>query len=367
MFRIARIAAGILVGALVLSLPFLRSTAALNTGPVSVIVQLKGDPGAVYRAKTQKSGGTVSDQQLQAYRDQLKASQDQFLGSLKSRGVNFTVDSIDIKGFDGVSAGTFQYRYTMVLNGIGMTLPKASLSVLKSMPELKNVSPNTQYHVALSKSVDYIDAPRLYGSNPNDMTQFASYPDGNEGQGVYVAVLDTGIDWTHPMFGGDPTAPRLGVAPVSASVPTNQKVAYYLPLQGTIDDFGHGTHCAADIGGYLAMAPGDDGLPGTTDDVRIHGVAPQAKIMGYKVCTGTGSCLVAATNLALEDAVSPFTLTMQPKPIANVINLSLGGAGTPDDSASVAASNAALAGAVVVAAAGNDGPGEATVGSPAAG
>jgi subtilisin family serine protease len=361
-----RIAAGILVGALALSIPFIRSHA-VNTGMVSVIVQLKGDPGAVYRAKAQKSGGTVSDQQLQAYRDQLKASQDQFLGSLKSRGVNFTVDSIDIKGFDGASAGTFQYRYTMVLNGIGMTLPKASLSILKSMPEVKNVSANTQYHVALSKSVDYIDAPRLYGSNPNDMTQFASYPDGNEGQGVYVAVLDTGIDWTHPMFGGDPTAPRLGVAPASASVPTNQKVAYYLPLAGTIDDFGHGTHCSADIAGYLANAPGADGLPGTADDIPIHGVAPQAKLMGYKVCAGVGVCLGEPITLALEDAVSPVTLDLQAKPIANVINMSLGGAGTPDDATSTAADNAALTGTVVVAAAGNSGPGEATVGSPAAG
>jgi subtilisin family serine protease len=367
MFRIARIAAGILVGALVLSLPFLRSTATLNTGQVSVIVQLKGDPGAVYRAKTQKSGGTVSDQQLQSYRDQLRASQDQFLQALKAKGVNFSIDSVDVKGFDGATAATVQYRYTMVLNGITLTLPKASLSILKSMPQVKSVEPNRMFHTALTKSVDYIDAPRLYGSNPNNMTQFAAFPDGNEGQGVYVAVIDSGIDWTHAMFGGDPTPPRLGVAPASASVNTNQKIAYYLPLQGTIDDFGHGTHCAADIGGYLAMAPGDDGLPGTTDDVKIHGVAPQAKIMGYKVCTGTGSCLVAATNLALEDAVSPFTLTMQPKPIAQVINLSLGGDGTPDDSASTAASNAALTGTVVVAAAGNSGPGEATVGSPAAG
>ena len=366
MFRIARLATGILVGALVLSLPFLRSHA-VNTGQVSVIVQLKGDPGAVYRARTQKSGGTVSDQQLQAYRDQLKASQDQFLTSLKSRGVNFTVDSVDIKGFDGATAATIQYRYTMVLNGIGMTLPKASLSILKSMPEVKNVSPNTQYHVALSKSVDYIDAPRLYGSNPNDLTQFATYPDGNEGQGVYVAVLDTGIDWTHPMFGGDPTPPRLGVAPASASVPTNQKVPYYLPLAGTIDDFGHGTHCSADIAGYLANAPGADGLPGTADDIPIHGVAPQAKLMGYKVCAGVGVCLGEPITLALEDAVSPVTLDLQPKPIANVINMSLGGAGTPDDATSTAADNAALTGTVVVAAAGNDGPGEATVGSPAAG
>ena len=341
--------------------------ASASVGLQSVIVQLKDDPGALYRAKIQKSGGTVSDQQLQTYRDGLRASQDQFLSALQAQGVAYTVDSIDIKGFDGASAGTFQYRYTMVLNGIGMTLPQAAISIVKSMPQVKSVSPNTEYHVALSKSVGYIDAPRLYGSNPNDMTQFASYPDGNEGQGVYVAVLDTGIDWTHPMFGGDPTPPRLGVAPASATVPTNQKVPYYLPLAGTIDDFGHGTHCSADIAGYLASAPGPDGLPGTADDIPIHGVAPQAKLMGYKVCAGVGVCLSEPITLALEDAVSPVTLTLQPKPIANVINMSLGGAGTPDDASSVAADNAALTGTVVVAAAGNSGPGEATVGSPAAG
>jgi minor extracellular serine protease Vpr len=359
-FLILAAVAGVIYG-------LVTAHASVNTGMQSVIVQLKDDPAAVYRAKLQKNGGTVSDAQLQAYRDQLRASQDQFLAALKAKGVNASVDSVDIKGFDGATAASVQYRYTMVLNGMALTLPKAAVSILKSMPQVKSVEANGMLHVALTKSVDYIDAPRLYGSNPNDLTQFSTFPDGNEGQGVYVAVIDSGIDWTHAMFGGDPTPPRLGVAPASASINTNQKIAYYLPLQGTIDDFGHGTHCAADIGGYLAMAPGEDGLPATADDVKIHGVAPQAKIMGYKVCTGTGSCLVAATNLALEDAVSPFTLTMQPKPIANVINLSLGGAGTPDDSASVAASNAALAGAVVVAAAGNDGPGEATVGSPAAG
>jgi minor extracellular serine protease Vpr len=341
--------------------------AAGTTGTQSVIVLLRDDPAAVYRAKIQKSGGTVSDQQLQAYRDQLRATQDQFLSALNTRGVTFSVDSVDIKGFDGATAASVQYRYTMVLNGIGLTVPKAAVSIVKSMPQVKSVSPNTAYHVELSKSVKYIDAPRLYGSNPNDMTPFASFPDGNEGQGVYVAVLDTGIDWTHPMFGGDPTPPRLGVAPASASVSTNQKVAYYLPLAGTIDDFGHGTHCSADIAGYLANAPGADGLPGTADDIPIHGVAPQAKLMGYKVCAGIGVCLGEPITLALEDAVSPVSLTMQPKPIANVINMSLGGSGTPDDATSQAADNAALTGTVVVAAAGNSGPGEATVGSPAAG
>jgi subtilisin family serine protease len=358
----------IMIAALTIAIYKAGSTQASATASMqSVIVQLRDDPAAVYKAKIQKAGGSVSDEQLQTYRDGLRVSQDQFLADLKNKGVNFSLDSVDIKGFDGNTAATVQYRYTMVLNGVALTLPKSAISIVQSMPQVKKVEPNRTFHVDLSKSVDYIDAPRLYGSNPNDLTPFASFPDGNEGQGVYVAVIDTGIDWTHAMFGGDPTPPRLGVGPATAAVNTNQKIAYYLPFTGTVDDFGHGTHCAADIGGYLASAPGNDKIPGTADDIRIHGVAPQAKLMGYKVCTGTGSCLGEAITLALEDAVSPVTLTMQPKPIANVINMSLGGAGGPDDATSTAADNAALTGTVVVAAAGNSGPGEATVGSPAAG
>jgi minor extracellular serine protease Vpr len=89
--------------------------------------------------------------------------------------------------------------------------------------------------------------------------------------------------------------------------------------------------------------------------------------MGYKVCLGVGSCLSTSTIMAIEDAVSPVSLNFQPKPIAHVINLSLGGSGGPDDDTAIAASNAALLGTIVVASAGNSGPSEGTVGSPAAG
>jgi subtilisin family serine protease len=176
------------------------------------------------------------------------------------------------------------------------------------------------------------------------------------------------------MFGGDATPPRFGLQPPNAALNSNQKVIYYLPLfDAVVDNFGHGTHVASTSGGYLGFAPGDDGLPLTADDIPLHGVAPQARLMGYQVCNGTGSssatvgCLSTAITLAIEDAVSPRTLSGQPKPVAHVINMSLGGAGGPDDATSIAADNAALLGSIVVAAAGNDGPGEATVGSPAAG
>jgi subtilisin family serine protease len=253
------------------------------------------------------------------------------------------------------------------MNGITLNVPGAAIKAIEAMPQVKRVVNNAVLRLDLNSSVKYINAPAVYGQ-VQELTPFDTQREGYEGQGIYVAVLDTGIEWQHPMFGGDPTPPRLGTAPPVAALNTNQKVVYYMSFSGgLVDDFGHGSAASSNIAGYLAMAPGADGLPGTADDVRLHGVAPQAKLMGYKVCTGTGSCVSASTILGIEDAVSPFSVTMQPKPVAHVINLSLGGSGGPDDATAIAASNAALLGTTVVASAGNEGPGEGTIGSPAAG
>jgi subtilisin family serine protease len=333
----------------------------------SVIVEFKAEPGAVWKARQEKSGRRVSDEQLRQYRAAVTAQQDSFLEELKSRGIAFKVEGVDLKDFAGGVAGRADYRFNLVMNGVTLNVPGSAIKVIEAMPQVKRVVNNAVLRLDLNSSVKYINAPAVYGQVP-ELTPFDQQREGYEGQGMYVAVLDTGIDWTHPMFGGDPTPPRLGTAPPVAALNSNQKVVYYMSFSGgLIDDFGHGSAASSNIAGYLAMAPGADGLPGTADDLRVHGVAPQAKLMGYKVCTGTGSCVSASTILGIEDAVSPFSVTMQPKPVAHVINLSLGGAGGPDDATAVAASNAALLGAAVVASAGNDGPGEGTIGSPAAG
>lgn len=354
-------------------------TASAGVGDsVTVIVELKGEPAAVYSARARRQGSSVSTDELQTYRAQLAAQQDKFLAALASRGVTAQLASRGVKNYDGALAATVPLRYTLVYNGLALKVPAAAVPALKAMPEVKGVRPDALLYTQLDHSVKYIEAPKVYGA-VEELSQFDNLREGFEGQGMYLAVIDTGIDWTHPMFGGDPTPPRLAVAPVSASVPTNQKVVYYLPLAdvGVEDGFGHGTHVASTAAGYLAQHPGADGLPNTADDIRLHGVAPQAKLMSYKVCSDikstvsqvqpVGGCETSNTIMALEDAMSPFTLTGQPKPVAHVINLSLGGSGGPDDPSAVACSNAALAGASVVAASGNSGPADGTTGSPAAG
>jgi hypothetical protein len=354
-----------------------RAEAATQT----VIVELQDDPAAVYKARAENSGSTASTEQIEAYRNQLRTKQDQFLNALNNSGVSYSVVSRAIKNYDGSLAATVPLRYTMVYNGLALEVSPAAVTAIKSMPQVKSVHGDTVLYPSLNSSVPYIKAPQVYG-NHADLTQFDTINEGYEGQGMYVSIIDTGVDWTHPMFGGDPTPPRLGVAPPTPAVTnTNQKVVYYLPLTDIAvnDGFGHGTHVASTAAGYLAQTPGPDGLPNTADDIRLHGVAPQAKIMSYKVCSDTFSSIYAASGLALggcdssntimalEDSVSPFTLTGQPKPVAHAINMSLGGGGGPNEPTAIAASNAALAGAVVVAASGNSGPGEGTTGAPAAG
>ncbi len=346
----------------------------------TVIVQLKGEPAAVRAARVTQSGGTVTDADLQSFREQIRAEQNNFLASLASRGVSATVVSRSIKNYDGSVAAQTDLRYTLVYNGMALSVERASIPALKAMPEVKSVNANDFLYTQLHGSVGYINAPKVYGA-VKELSPFDDLREGFEGQGINIAIIDTGIDWTHPMFGGDPTPPRLGVAPVAAAVQTNQKVIYNLPLTdiGANDGFGHGTHVASTAAGYLARHPGSDGLPLTADDLNLHGVAPQAKLMSYTVCSNirsipgslglpsVGGCESADTIMALEDSVSPFTLTGFPKPKAHVINLSLGGAGGPDSPTAVACSNAALTGATVVASSGNSGPGEGTTGAPAAG
>ena len=396
MFRFLRFAVLAAIATCTLALPFLKSSA-VNSGTVSVIVELRDDPGAVYAAKAKQQGSNPSAEQIRAYRDSLTVLQNQFLDALKSNAVNFQLQSVNVKAPDGSVAGNVPLRYTLVYNGLTLNVPASAVPAIRNMPQVKQVHANTLLYPDLVKSVDYIRAPKVYGKYA-ELTPFDNFREGFEGQGINIAVIDTGIDWTHPMFGGDPTPPRLGITPNVAALnsASNQKVIYQLPLVDIVTDgFGHGTHVASTAAGYLALAPGADSLPNTSDDIPIHGVAPQAKLMSYKVCSDVestygslvrptipnnvsglnpqalapqiGGCSTSNIVMAIEDSVSPQTVDLQPKPIAHVINMSLGGGGGPDNPTAIASDNASLTGCVVVAAAGNSGPDDGTLGAPAAG
>jgi subtilisin family serine protease len=330
----------------------------------SVIVELAGDPVVVAKARAQAQGRIFD---TESYRQQVIAEQQQFLTRLTAAGVPYRVSSVTAP--NGPATPTIEYRYNYVYNGIALEAPQQIMPIIAALPGVLGVHPNLPMQLHLDRAIDYTRASQLYG-NPPRLTQFDTLSTGGlEGEGVNIAVIDSGVDWTHEMFGGDPTPPQFGVSPSIAAAGPNRKVIYYLNLTAGIagDDFGHGTHVAADAAGYRGFAPGRDGIPGTADDVAVHGAAPQAKIMAYKIFTAAGTTASVSVLSAIEDAVQPRTITGQPKPVAHVINMSFGTTTPvgPDDPTAVAVDNAALAGAICIASAGNSGPGEGTIGSPA--
>lgn len=352
-----------------------RTTHAL--GAKTVIVELSRDPVVVakYRASL---AGTSFD--ANAYKQQVLADQESFLQRATAAGISYTLAGVSAP--NGSLTANIKFRFNYVYNGVTLVVPDAAIPLLKNIPGVKSVNEADELRVTLDRAVNYVRAPGMYGS-PARVTQFdQTGTPGFHGEGMNVAVIDTGVDWTHPMFGGDPTPPQFGVGPAVAAAGPNRKVIYYLNLTAgtTLDDFGHGTHVAGDIAGYQAVAPTSsfDGIPYTGGDVTIHGVAPQARIMAYKTLSGVGAGLNPSTILAIEDAVQPFTIDGFPKPVAHVINLSLGtappGGNNPDHPTAVACDNATLAGVIVVASAGNSGrpaavtpDGESTIGSPGSG
>jgi serine protease AprX len=226
--------------------------------------------------------------------------------------------------------GTILQQYHLI-DGVEAIVPKVLEPLLDALPGI-SVTPD------LSVSVQ--SAPESTGPHtPSDAflaetgaTRLAA--DGDTGQGVTVAVLDTGID-NLPDFSG-----RLigGVDLTGAGQPYQ-------------DSFGHGTFVAGLIGG-----------DGTSSNGQYSGEAPGAKLVSVKVAGADGTSHLSTLISGLQWAVdhrSDYGI--------KVINLSFGfrtGMSTisnPLDQAAEAVWNSGIA---VVASAGNAGPDDGTVLSP---
>ncbi len=343
----------------------------------SIIVELANLPPSVVAADQARREGRAFDRA--AHDRTIQNGQDAFLAKLRDSGIDLTVTETPL--FLGNVRTGLPNRFSYLINAIGLDVPASAVEAIRAMPEVRHVTINEPVRPHLDNSVRYVRANNGPG-NKTIFTQGGGAATRYDGTGQVVAILDTGIEHTHPAFDsrfddanflsrtGDVRPVRLAGQPYVEGI-NHPKVVYFLPLTATTneDDVGHGTHGAADSAGLKVKGPGLDRIPGNTDDQIIEGVAPGALLMNYKVCETLFTC-VGTVNIvtALEDAVSPTDPAGNPKPVATVINMSFGGtSGNPNDASAVAASNAALAGAVSVASAGNAGPNENTHGSPGAG
>jgi minor extracellular serine protease Vpr len=236
--------------------------------------------------------------------------------------------------------------FQLVANAVAVEANGVSVQQLRRGPGAASVQPAGLFRPLMNTSVDLINAPALWAMV--DGGQAAA------GAGVNVAVLDTGIDYGHPFFGCKDTTDVVQRLYYSGEV---ADPALPPPPPGAPEDMWHphGTHVAGTIAGCVAVVLGQ----------TWSGVAPAAAVHDYNVfpARGTGYAAFGGSAFshdiaaALEDAVADGM---------HALNMSLGGSQRgPNDFLDEATNATVDAGVVVVTSAGNSGPGDATVTSPA--
>jgi subtilisin family serine protease len=303
-----------------------------------VVVRLSNESGAQAFGK----GNSESAAKAAA-----KSQQDDFLSRLKA---------ID-------SSAKVLARTQMVMNAVFVQVDASKLEQIAKDPAVVRIAPIGNYELDLSETVPYIGAKAVQDA-------------GITGKGVKVAVIDSGVDYTHAEFGGAgaaayatnnpnivepgtfPTAKVKGGFDFIGSTWTGaQGGPAEAPDPDPLDDgnlnpanngVGHGTHVADIIGGKRGVAPGVD-------------------LYALKVCsTVTTSCSGLGLIEAMEWTVDPNG-DGNFKDRMNLINMSLGSDyGQPfDDDLSLAVENATKVGILTVSAAGNGSDKPYVAGTPA--
>src|SRR2546428_4225064 len=274
--------------------------------------------------------------------------------------------------------GTVVAKLQHAINGIKVRATRDQLASLAALPGVVGIKPVLIYKPVNAVSVPFIGAPAVWGGSPVF-----------HGEHIKLAILDTGADYTHANFGGPGTVAAFNDAFANSTKPANPalfgpnapKVKGGTDLVGdnynasdpknntpVPDDNplacnGHGSHVAGTAAGFGVK---DDGTTfrgpydANTPNVKFRigpGVAPLADVYAVRVfgCVGSTDVVVEAIDWAVEHGMQ-------------IISMSLGADFGPEDTADAEASEqAAEAGLIVVAAAGNAGQSPYFLGSPAAG
>ena len=224
--------------------------------------------------------------------------------------------------------GTIKYTYHMI-PVIAANVHEGAIAALQANPNVAYVEPdavvyaldNGDDELRDSWGVDRIDAEVVHATN-------------NKGTGVRVAIIDSGIDYTHPdlddNYAGGWDFVNGDNEPINPA------------HDGPMDDYGHGTHVA----GIVAA---------TYNDRGVVGVAPEADLYALKVLDDEGRGYTSAVIAALDwSRLGPDPDSAEDDPGIQVINMSIGWSWSGSSKSLEVACDAAYeAGIVLVAAAGN--------------
>jgi subtilisin len=224
-----------------------------------------------------------------------------------------------VRGF----GGEIKRSFTLV-PAMAVSLPEASVAGLSRNPNVTVIEPDGMFY-----AINYqTELDNTWGVKRIGAGEVHVHEGGNLGAGIKVAVIDSGIDDSHP------------------DLNTVGGYDFVNNDDDPMDDNGHGTHVAGTV---AALRNG----------TGVVGVAPEADLYAYKVLNASGGGSYSNVIAALERAVNDKV---------NITNNSYGSSGDPGSLVKAAFDNSAAAGILHVAAAGNSGnpPGSGdNVGYPA--
>ena len=298
----------------------------------------------------------------------------------------------------------FQYQYA--LNGMSLTLNRVEAAKLARLPGVAAVQPVRYYRPEVATGIPATAADTFYSrawiGAPSVWADKTFNNLDNEGEGVVVADVDTGINSGNSSFAAtgpkdnyatvDPLGsgtylgvcdPNNGTDGTLANASTypqtyqsgfacNNKLigAYTYTLatgndpKSPEDSEGHGSHTASTIAGNFV----DVTLSSLGITVPISGVAPHANVIAYDVCDPTDLCGSDGSVAAVEQAIKDQSTIKAADPTGfkgMVMNYSIGGGSDPyNDPVELAFLSAVEAGIYVSTSGGNGGPGNTNLGDP---
>jgi len=301
----------------------------------SALVQLNGDPLSTY-TKTKPAQGKKIDfnsNTVKSYRAQLSALRNDYKAWLRAN-----VPQAKVTG-----------EFDISLNAVAVQLNGATLAQVAAGPQVKHAEYEGLYRPSVTDpDLAIIKAKEAWAVGGTN----------GKGDGVKIAIVDTGIDVTHPCFSdaGYSSQTQLGDHSftnnkvIVAKVFNNKTPSQKYTAEALQE---HGTHVAG-------TAACNENTPAPVDGVTTYdmsGVAPRALLGNYNVFPGP------VLNARSEDIMNALEAAYQDG--FDVANMSLGGgAHGIQDLLTVVVDNLDQANMVVAVAAGNSGPGHYTIESP---
>lgn len=309
-------------------------------GTIQAAIKLSDPPLVVaVGANAKQNGTTMTAAQQQAYLVYLKQKQDAVMSQVAGLG---GVEIARVSKAHNALIVSIDASQTQAVMGIG------GVVAVRPVPDFQTTATNDGTP-DLYSTLAYVGASSVQLG-------------GNIGTGIKIAMLDTGIDYTHYNLGGSGNVADYNTAVAAAGgtpppnlFPTSKVVGGYdftgevwpngplAPDPNPIDLNGHGTHTADIAGGH------------SLDGVHV-GAAPGSQLYAVKVCSSVASsCSGVAILEGLDFALDPTNSGTLNNPV-DIISMSIGGSfGMREDDASEAFTDIVNFGIAGVVSAGNDG------------